>query len=63
MNNSILLAIVLSILVLWVIQKNKECYRYNNYANMGSLTQEYIATHPNRRVSDYFSQCAPGEDC
>ena len=63
MNSSILLAIVLSILVLWLIQKNKECYRYNNYANMGSLTQEYIATHPNRRVSDYFAHCAPGEDC
>lgn len=59
-NVRIIIVVVLSILVLDVmLRTNYEGYR--NYANLGSLTQEFNATHPQRRVSGPFMHRAPGE--
>lgn len=59
-NVRIVIAIVLSILVLdLMLRTTSEGYR--NYANLGSLTQEFNATHPKRRVSGPFMHRAPGE--
>lgn len=63
MNYQLLFATLFAIFVLWFMtSKQSECYRHG-YANLGSLTQDYVATHPNKRVSDFFAHCAPGEDC
>ena len=59
-NARIIIVVVLAILVLDVmLRTNYEGYR--NYVNLGSLTQEFNATHPKRRVSGPFIHKAPGE--
>jgi len=56
------IAFILVILVLLFTKKDsKYVDEHNNYVNIGSLSQDYVATHPNRRVSDFFSTQAPGE--
>jgi len=57
----IIIALLVILLFLYFRRNSNYVYEYRNYANMGSLSQEYIATHPNRRVSDYFLTRAPGE--
>lgn len=56
------IAFMLAVLVLFLMKRDSNYVNeYNNYVNMGSLSQQYIAAHPNRRVSDFFSTHAPGE--
>lgn len=60
--NRVAVSIVLAFVVLYLMkQRSNYVNEYNNYANLGSLSQQYIASHPNRRVSDFFSAHAPGE--
>ena len=56
--NYILIAVILAFVVLYSMKKSE---RFRNYVNLGSLTQEYTITHPQRRVSEPFLYRAPGE--
>ena len=59
-NVQIIVVVILSILVLDVLLRSTS-EGYRNYVNLGSLTQEFNATHPKRRVSGPFMHKAPGE--
>ena len=59
-NVRIIVVVILAIHVLdELLRSTSEGYR--NYVNLGSLTQEFNATHPKRRVSGPFMYKAPGE--
>lgn len=59
--NTILIALILTILVFYVMRKS-ECFQgFRNYVNMGSLTDNYNDANPGRRVSGPFMYRAPGE--
>jgi len=59
-NVQIIVVVILAILVLDVLLRSTS-EGYRNYVNLGSLTQEFNATHPQRRVSGPFMHKAPGE--
>ena len=59
-NVRIIVVVILAILVLDVLLRSTS-EGYRNYVNLGSLTQEFNATHPKRRVSGPFMNRAPGE--
>ena len=56
--NYILIAVLLAFVVLYSMKKSE---RFRNYVNLGSLTQEYNITAPQRRISEPFLHRAPGE--
>jgi hypothetical protein len=56
--NYIIIAILLAFIVRNLMFKSE---KFRNYVNLGSLTNEFNITNPQRRVSEPFLHRAPGE--